>query len=154
MNLFTFTCDVVVTNVEALNEFALDLGGEEYQLPDTLGELVRDVVLRWHATDFAEHGLAWVNCTVEQAPARSWGGDAFTLTVHGQVADYALFMAETRAAYQRCWFDDDWQPRSLDEAAFELLAASNESPSPDECGFNFDTYRFGYTLPHGDRVCG
>lgn len=143
MSLFSFSCDVVITSIPSLHELAADLADGKYTLPDDFGELARDVVLRWHATDFAELGLAWVNCTVEPAPARSWGGDAFTLTVHGQVADYELFERLTVAAYRRCWFDDDWRPRTIDEAAFELLAASNESPSPDECGFHFDGYRFG-----------
>ncbi|MFX4300019.1 hypothetical protein [Pseudosulfitobacter pseudonitzschiae] len=62
-------------------------------------------------------------------------GPEFSFEITVNVADWKLFVTETRGQYEGCWGDQDWYPESPEEALFELALASNANDSPDMHGF-------------------
>lgn len=62
-------------------------------------------------------------------------GAAWVLEVECRVLDEASVITEAKARYAECWGDPNWTPPSIEEALYEVLVASNDSPSPDLVGF-------------------
>jgi hypothetical protein len=66
------------------------------------------------------------------------------LTIACTILDEDAVVTEARARYGACWGpvgEAEWNPQSIHEALYEILVASNASPSPDVCGFEIATYR-------------
>lgn len=66
------------------------------------------------------------------------------LTIACTILDEDAVVTEARARYGACWGpvgEADWNPQSIHEALYEILVASNASPSPDVCGFEIANYR-------------
>jgi len=61
--------------------------------------------------------------------------DIFLLKVAINVNDEQALTKEARERYESCWGDNLWRPGSLGEAAYEVMVASNASPSPTDIGF-------------------
>jgi hypothetical protein len=66
------------------------------------------------------------------------------------ITDEGALTRAAREAYADCWGDRDWMPGSLEETLYELYAASNANPSPDEMGFEFASWESARTTPQED----
>jgi hypothetical protein len=63
-------------------------------------------------------------------------GDQATLTITALVSDMPALKAAAEAAYEGCWGGSVMDPRSsAEELLYELLVASNASPSPCDVGY-------------------
>lgn len=67
-------------------------------------------------------------------------GDKVYFEVTAEVADMAAMVRAAREAYNECWWDNTWLPRSPQEALFEISLGSNANPSPSDMGFEFLDY--------------
>ncbi len=59
----------------------------------------------------------------------------FEVNLLVEVLDAEKFVRNAISRYVACWQDDDWRPKTLCEAGYEILIASNASPSPLDVGF-------------------
>ena len=64
-------------------------------------------------------------------------GEKAYFKVTAEVADMAAMVRAAREAYNECWWDNTWLPRSPHEALFEIALGSNSNPSPSDMGFEF-----------------
>lgn len=62
-------------------------------------------------------------------------GPQMVLEVLVRVFNEARLVDEAQNCYEACWQDASWRPETMEEALYEVLVASNESPSPNECGY-------------------
>jgi hypothetical protein len=77
-------------------------------------------------------------------------GTVVSMLVIATATDPPELRRYARERYAACWFDLDWQPSDLSEAAVEALIISNENPSPADIGLEIVEFQAGMALPSGD----
>jgi hypothetical protein len=65
------------------------------------------------------------------------------LAVKGRLLDEAPFLAEAKDVYCENWGDEQWEPESMEEAFYELVLASNASPTPSDVGYSIVNWTLG-----------
>jgi hypothetical protein len=61
----------------------------------------------------------------------------YQLTVTARVFDEGRLVAAAKDAYYENWGDEKWVPKTLEEALYETVLASNSNPSPCDIGYEF-----------------
>lgn len=79
----------------------------------------------------------------------SGSGTVVSMLVIATVTDPAELRRYACSRYAACWFDSDWQPTDLSEAAIEALVISNENPSPSDIGLEILEFDAGMVSPLG-----
>jgi hypothetical protein len=77
-------------------------------------------------------------------------GTVVSILVIATATDPAELRRYACERYADCWFDSDWQPSDLAEAALEALVISNENPSPADIGLEIVEFQAGMASPLGD----
>ncbi len=62
-------------------------------------------------------------------------GNVYHLAVETRVYDAQLLCHEASERYASCWFEENWEPGCLAQAAYEVLLGSNANPTRQDMGF-------------------
>jgi hypothetical protein len=119
---------VVAISVDELRAYLADYG--ETPTPDTTENLIVQAIVRPDVTPL-DCGYRLLNKTAEIDP----NSQRYIIRINAEVFDLHRVAVTARECYQTTWQDDDWRPKTLGEALFEILIASNQSPSPDIAGY-------------------
>jgi hypothetical protein len=71
----------------------------------------------------------------------------FDITLAVDVLDHDRFVEASRSAYEACYFDNNWHPSSLAEAALEKLVLGNSNVSPYDAGYSVNSWEFTKDVP-------
>jgi hypothetical protein len=93
------------------------------EAPGTVGYQVADVAVSASGSDDAGYNVE--------------------LVVKGRLLNEALFLAEAKDVYYENWGDEYWEPKGMDEAFYELVLASNASPTTSDVGYSIVSWTPG-----------
>lgn len=118
-----FTVLLRVEDTGLLRDHAEILGEAPCSLP---AAICNGVVNPAHAP--LDHGYEIIRKHAEQI------FDKHMMHIGCRVFDEKAIIAEAKRCYENCWKDDVWEPKSVEEALYEILVASNDNPSPSDIG--------------------
>lgn len=114
---------------------------------DAVGDMLDEVIRADKAP--LDTGFEIVSSLLTNGPQHN----EFYFDYHLRISDEASFISEARSRYMSCWGGGDWVPKSLGEAGYEILVASNGSlQSPLEMGFEIVDTVYYADLPLSDSV--
>lgn len=114
---------------------------------DAVGDMLDEVIRADKAP--LDTGFEIASSLLTNGPQHS----EFYFDFHLRISDEASFISEARRRYMSCWGDGDWVPKSLGEAGYEILVASNGSlQSPLEMGFEIVDTIYYADLPLSHSV--
>jgi len=135
---FTVAIDIALN----INETTLRSYLANYNDPvsaDAIEKVIAASVIRPDETPESQ-GYRIVSSRAERQTARSH----YLLRVDAVITDPAKVTREDVNCYRAIWQDANWRPESYGEALFEIMVASNSTPSPDVAGYEIVDY--GYPI--------
>lgn len=151
MSEVRFLVNIDVANFDALLEAAKDCGYEGDV--DDISEIIETVVINADKAP-VDTGFEIVSSEVAVSPdAPSGKENAYYIDFHLRILDETAFITEARRRYYSCWGQNDWLPKGLSEAGYEILVASNgNSGSPMDSGYEIVGTKYYFDLSLSSAV--
>lgn len=133
MTDITIAVAIKMIDEDELRKSAIDYGcGDNEDIEEMIEQLIV-------SPDEAPLDHGYEIKSIDVAPTSD---NEFNILITVDVYDEQAMTKEARNCYSAVVGDNDWKPASLGEAAYELLCASNERPSPDLLGFAFAGHKY------------
>lgn len=134
MSIASFTVEISVIEPEVMAAFARTLD------PDLDPDAGKAVIVEEILVNPPQAPLD-AGYEIRTKTVRDVGLGRFVLDLEAEILDEAQFLTAARSAYANAW-SEEFEPENLGHALYEVVVASNASPSPVEIGFEIVTYDY------------